>query len=403
MRVLIITQWFEPEPTLKGIVLARELQKRGHQVEVLTGFPNYPQGVVYPPYKIRWFQREIMDGIPVVRVPLYPSHDSSGFRRALNYLSFAISAAVLGTFLVKKPDVVYVQQGPACITLAAICVRLFRGAPIVHDIFDIWPDALSATGMVKNRLVLSLAGLWCQFSYAMAKHIVVISDGFKPLLVARGVLEKKIAIIYNWADEGQLAPEGTVSSCGEPTFKGRFNVVFAGNIGRAQSLDAILDAAALLGTSHPIIQFVFVGGGVDLQRLKARAEDECLANVVFLPHRPTIEIGALLIQADVLLVHLKDTPLFSITIPSKTQASLAIGRPILMAVRGEASNLVEKIGAGLTAIPEDPADIAAAAVRMFSMDRVQLEEMGYRGKEYYRKNLSLNAGCSRLEEIFLEC
>jgi glycosyltransferase involved in cell wall biosynthesis len=214
------------------------------------------------------------------------------------------------------------------------------------------------------------------------------------------VNNEKIDVIYNWADESQLAPDG-VAFAPEPSMSGRFNVVFAGNMGKAQSLDAVLDAAILLSESHPSIQFVFVGGGVDLKRLTTRVQAECIPNVIFLAQRPTTEIGQLLVQADVLLVHLKDNPLFKITIPSKTQASLAVGRPILMCVRGEAAALIEKIGAGITATPDEAESIAGATKRLFRMSRTQLDEMGGRGKAYYQEFLSLTVGCTLLEQSLL--
>ena len=142
MKILIVTQWFEPEPTFKGMLFARELVARGHEVEVLTGFPNYPGGKVYPGYRIRPWVRERLDGIDVLRVALYPSHDNSSLRRAFNYVSFAFSAAVIGTALIRKPDVIYAYHPPITVGLAAAAIGLFRRAPFVYDIQDLWPDTV---------------------------------------------------------------------------------------------------------------------------------------------------------------------------------------------------------------------------------------------------------------------
>ena len=153
MRILFVTQWFDPEPTVKGLVFAKELAGRGHTVEVLTGFPNYPGGVIYRGYKLRLFQLETLDGISVIRTFIYPSHNSSRIGRAANYISFALSAAVAGLFLAKKADVMYVYHPPASVAFAAIIINLFRRIPFLYDIQDLWPDTLVATGMVRSRLV----------------------------------------------------------------------------------------------------------------------------------------------------------------------------------------------------------------------------------------------------------
>ena len=157
MKILFLTQWFEPEPTLKGMTLAREMVRRGHEVQVVTGFPNYPGGRVYRGYRIRLRQREIIDGVTVTRVPLYPSHNRSGLQRAANYLSFAVSASI-GVWSVPCPDVGYVYHPPATIGLPALVLNLLRRVPFVLDIQDLWPDTLAATAMVGNRAVLNAVG-----------------------------------------------------------------------------------------------------------------------------------------------------------------------------------------------------------------------------------------------------
>ena len=184
MKILILTQWFEPEPTSKGLLFARELVTRGHEVEVLTGFPNYPGGKLYPGYRIRPWVREQIDGVNVLRVALYPSHSNSGFQRALNYMSFALSAALIGTALIKQPDVVYVYHPPITVGFAGAVIGFFRKTPFVYDIQDLWPDTVASTGMMSNPMALALLGKLCKFVYHRAAHITVLSRGFKVQLVA---------------------------------------------------------------------------------------------------------------------------------------------------------------------------------------------------------------------------
>jgi glycosyltransferase involved in cell wall biosynthesis len=401
MRILMLTQWFEPEPTLKGLVFARELVRKGHEVQVLTGFPNYPGGGLYDGYRIRLLQRENIDGISILRVPLYPSHDGSALKRIFNYISFAVSASLLAPLLVNQADVVYVYHPPSTVSLPALMLKLLRGMPFVYDIQDLWPDTLAATGMVSSPLILQCVNLWCRLTYRFANHIVVLSPGFKNKLQERGVPGEKISVIYNWCDEAQITvmERESAERC-EPEMSGRFNIVFAGTMGKAQALDAVLNAAQLLAEKLPQVQFVFIGGGIDVERLKQIKVDNKIDNVIFLPRRPVSEIGSALSMADLLLVHLKDDPLFEITLPSKTQAYLAAGRPILMAVRGDAADLVEKSGAGITCSPEDSLGIASSIEKLVSMKQEERDEMGQQGANFYWQKLSIAAGVCSFEGLF---
>jgi colanic acid biosynthesis glycosyl transferase WcaI len=397
MRILILSQWFDPEGCLKGMPFARELVRRGHEVEVLTGFPNFPGGKVYPGYRVRMWQRELMDGIPVLRVPLYPSHDRSAVRRTANYGSFALSATI-GSLFVKRPDVIYVYHPPATIGLPAAVARIFHRVPVVYDIQDLWPDTVTATGMVNSKTVMALLSKWCEFVYQQSDRLVVLSPGFKEALIRRGVPASKIDIIYNWCDEVSILSD----SCQPVQLSGasEFNIVFAGMMGLAQALDAVLEAARLCQNSVPRARFTFIGGGVDRQRLEDRAAEIGLQNVQFFPSQPMNKIGRYLSAADVLLVHLKDDPLFRITIPSKTQAYMAAGKPILMGVRGNAAELILRSGAGIVCEPEQPASIAEAIRDLASLSSGQLDAMGKAGREFYTKELSLAAGVDRFESTF---
>src|SRR3989338_1974591 len=401
MRILLLTQWFQPEPTFKGLPFAQELAARGHDVGVLTGVPNSPGGEVYPGYRIRPWVREQIDRVSILRVALYPSHDKSGFRRALNYVSFAISAAAIGTALIRRPDVVYVYHPPATIGFAATVIGFFRKVPFVYDIQDLWPDTVALSGMMSSPASVALLDKWCKFVYRCARHIVVLSPVFKQQLVRRGVPPDKIDVIYNWCDETTIQP-----TTADPELASRlglsdgFNVMFAGTMGTVQALDAVLEAAALCRQTLPNVQFVFVGGGVDRNRLEKKAADLELTNVRFLPRQPMSAMGAVLGLADVLLVHLKNHPVFSIMIPSKTQAYMASGKPVLMAVRGDAAQLVIQSGGGLVCEPENPKSIAETVARFAVMSPEQRRSMGEAGKKYYDEQLCMKAGVTKFEALF---
>jgi glycosyltransferase involved in cell wall biosynthesis len=402
MRILFVTNFFQPEPNFfMGLPFAKELARRGHKVEVLTGFPNYPGGKLYDGYKIRPLQREVMDGIPVIRVPLYPSHDRSAVRRIATYATFALSASTIGTAAVSSADVAYVTQGPASIGLPGFILKLFRRIPFVYDIKDLWPDALSATGMLTNRSAVWMTGQWCKFSYFCASKVTVITPGYKKILIERGVPEHKLEVIYNWCDESHIAPaEKDHKLADELGMTGKFNIVFAGNIGKAQAIEAVIYAAQLIAADCPDVQFLFFGGGLDVDSLKQKVTDLGLHNVRFFERRPLSQISSILSLADVLLVHLRDEPVYRITIPSKTQAYMAVGKPILAAVGGDTNNLVLRAKAGLACEPEDSEAIAQTIRKFRAMSPDELSRMGADGRKFYQQNLSFDIAVSKYEEVF---
>jgi colanic acid biosynthesis glycosyl transferase WcaI len=242
-------------------------------------------------------------------------------------------------------------------------------------------------------------GRVCDWVYKRVDQLVVLSPGFKRLLVQRGVPEGKIDVIYNWADESVLmSPAGTVPAAFPAA--DRFRVVFAGNMGKAQALDAVLDAAAILQARDSRASLVMLGGGVEVSRLKTRALEMKLGNVVFLPPVPMSEVGTVLAAADVLLVHLRKDPLFEITIPSKTQAYMAVGNPLLMAVNGDAADLVRQAKCGLTAESENPQALADAVDALAAMPADELKTMGESASRFYSKALGLQVGAAKFAVVF---
>jgi lipopolysaccharide/colanic/teichoic acid biosynthesis glycosyltransferase/glycosyltransferase involved in cell wall biosynthesis len=394
VRVLMLTQWFEPEPAFKGLELARRLVSLGHSVEVLTGFPNYPAGRLYDGYRQRLWQKESVDGVSIVRVPLYPSHDRSIARRALNYLSFAVAAAILGPFLLRRPDVIYVYHPPATIGLPAMVLRHWFSAPVVCDVQDLWPDTIVSCGMLRGGVAMRFLDCLCRYVYRHADRVVVLSPGLRQTLICRGVAADRLDVIYNWAHEVE-------AKAALPRQDRRdFSVVYTGTMGPAQDLDTVLDAARQCSCTVPGTRFLLVGGGVDAERLQQRAREMMLDNVEFRGWQTPEETQAILRDADALLVHLKDDPLFAITIPSKTQAYLAAGRPIVMAVQGDAADLVARAGAGVLAEPGNAESIANAIRHLVDLPAGERAHMGARGREFYKNELSMARAVERLDTVF---
>lgn len=398
-RLILLTQWFDPEPTFKGLLFARALQDRGYDVEVVTGFPNYPGGKVYDGYRICPIVRETMDGVAITRLALFPSHDNRALPRVINYLSFFLSAFLYLTFVAKRANILYAYHPPLTVGLAAAIAKLFRRTPSVLDVQDMWPDTLSATGMLDSSLPLRMVGSICRWVYAKMTHIVVLSPGFRRLLIERGVPSEKISVIYNWADDDAIVAASNIRPASMPD-NGRFRLLFAGNMGLAQNLDIVLDAAKIVTASNPNIDFCFLGGGLEANRISLRAEEEQIACVQFFPKVSMAEVGSYLAAADCLLVNLRSDPLFEITIPSKTQAYMSAGRPIIMAVSGDAATLVKEATAGISVPPGDSNALANAVLEMAAMNDAQRSEMANAGRQYYRAHLSLQSGVDSFNRLF---
>lgn len=403
MRILLLTQFFDPEPAaIPGMPLASWLLDRGHEVEVVTGFPNYPGGKVYPGYPVRLFRREDYAGVRVNRVPLFPSHDRSALNRLANYASFGLAAATVGTLVTRRPDVVYVYHPPATVGLPAMLWKTLRRTPFLFHVQDLWPESVMGSGMVDvglRRKVEAAIEWWCQRIYDSAGAIAVLSPGFKRILVDRGVPAEKIHVVANWAQEDTFFPRPQAPAlASELGFAGQFNVVYAGNMGFYQNLDVAVRAARRV-RHLPNFRLVFIGVGQAEAELRRLATELGADNVRFLGRRPFREMGPITNLADALLVSLQDLPFFAATVPGKTQVALAAGRPVIMAVRGDAALMVQDSAAGVTVPPGDEQALAAAFEHFYNSPATELARMGKQGRDYYTRTLSLERGASRLEDL----
>lgn len=389
---------------MRGLPLAVWLRERGHDVHVITGYPNYPVGKVYPGYKQRLSTREVVSGVTITRVPLYPSHDGSAGRRFANYTTFALSAATIGTLRSGPSDVIYAYHPPATIALPAAVFKATRRAPVVYHIADMWPESVTESGMVGNprltKLVDYALSVWCMGAYRMSDLITVLSPGFRDMLTERGVPTSKIEVVYNWTEEALFTPRPRDDWLArELGLLGKFNVLYAGNLGPFQALPAWIEAMDRL-RAHRDLQFVIAGTGQSEAEVRAQAERLGVENVKFLGRLDPRMIGPLQDIADVAVVSLEDRPFFTSTIPSKLQAAMCGGCPVLIAGRGDAVDLIELADAGTVASPGDPGSIADAIERLYKTPKVERDQMGRRGRDFYLRELSLDAGGAQMERLF---
>lgn len=396
MRLQLITQLFDPENAIKGMSFVKELSKLGHEVEVVTTYPSYPGGKIYPGYRIRFFQAEHVDGVRVVRLPSYISHGRSSSKRLLSYFSFSLAAFVYGLFS-KRPDVIYSYYPPMLGGLTGLFLGALRRCPYIYDIQDLWPDALEATGVLKNKKAITIIDTILLWIYRRSAAIVVLSDGYKRKLISKGVPEFKIHRVYNWCDESRINL-GEVECV--PSKNEIFNIAYAGNLGTAQSLGFVVDAARILkAMGRGEIMFTFIGDGVERESLMEKVADLSLDNVIFQGRVSPEEVASELQKADALLVHLADDPVFEITIPSKTQAYLAMGKPVIMAASGESSDIIVRSGAGIVCRPCDAEAIAATCIRMSQSSAEILYRYSRSARSFYVTNMSQKSGVTEISNI----
>ncbi len=399
MRIVLFTQYYFPESVAIPHELAKGLVRRGHSVVSVTGFPNYPHGKVYDGYKQKLWQMDEIDGVKVIRLPVYPDHSFSIIKRFTCFLSLAITSSLFGPIFSGPVDVIFVFH-TLTLGFPALLLGLFRNCPIIFNLQDMYPESLTTVKMSKNSLIYRSVNRVANFIYEKSTAISVLSPGFKKHLIMKGVNRRKIHIIYNWADGEVYMPNVRDEQLAfEWGMKDRFNVVFAGNMGPPQGLHNVIEAARILSDVSGI-QFVLIGDGIDKESLVKAVRSHNLQNVCFIPRQPVSKMPGFYALADALLVHLIDEPLFEITIPGKTQGYLACGKPILMSVKGDAANLVLEAGAGLVARPSDPLDLANAVRELYKMPLEQRTTMGANGRKFFLENLTIEGSLDKYETLF---
>ena len=397
MKVLVVTQYFWPE-NFKINDLVSGLVDRGHAVTVLTGFPNYPDGEIYPAFLDNPSHYACYRGAKIIRAPLI-SRGGSRFRLTLNYLSFAFAASFYGLWRLKNQrfDVIFTNQlSPVTVAIPAICLRFFKGIPMVLWVQDLWPESLQATGVVKSPKLVASVGVLVAFIYRFSDLILVQSKSF--ISHIHKYVGSKVEVVYfpNWAesayDDGSLvlAPE-------VPLKPESFDVMFAGNIGEAQDFPAILAAAEILRT-HSLVRWLIVGAGRMSIWISKEIEARGLQqSVLMLGSYPIERMPSFFRHAKVMLVSLKNEPIFSMTIPSKLQTYLAAGKPIVGMINGESETIIKESGSGVVCSAGDASSLAQLVLRLSTIDSEELRLMGVAGKDYSKLEFDREILLSRLE------
>ncbi len=402
MRILVISQYFWPE-NFRINDLVKEWTQRGHEVTVLTGIPNYPVGKVFAAYRDQPNAFAEYNGAEVVRVPLL-SRGTGSLRLMLNYLSFVLGACSFGPWRLRgKPaDVIFVfEPSPVTVGLPAVWLGKIKKAPVVFWVLDLWPETLAAIGVVRSPRVLGWVGHMVRFIYNRCTLVLGQSRGFLGSIAQYCDEKAKISYFPSWAEDVftdasvQPAPEVSGWSDG-------FTVVFAGNIGEAQDMPAVLDAAERL-KDNANIRWIIVGDGRKSDWLQSEVIRRGLDTQVLLPGRfPVDRMPSFYAHADALLVSLKRDPVFSMTIPGKVQSYLMAGIPLLGMLDGEGAAVIREANAGLTCDAGDGAGLAQAVLTLTSMPLEKRKQLGLNGQRYAQQEFGRTHLMDRLETLLSE-
>lgn len=399
MKILLISQYFYPEQ-FKCNDIAFELAKRGHEVDVLTGIPNYPKGSFFSGYGLFNKRKEKMCGITIHRALLIPRGNGQGLRLALNYFSWAFFATlrVIVMCLRKRYDTIFVHEpSPITVGIPAVIAKWILHCPMHFWVLDLWPESLTAAGGVTNKHILSFFTHLTKWIYNHSTRILISSRGFKESICKKGAYADKLIYFPNWAD----AALENISHYELPELPNGFRVMFAGNMGEAQDFEHIMECALLLKEDKNI-HFVLVGDGRKRSWVENYIIEKNLSETVhWVGRHPLQAMPAFFKEADAMLITLKDQPIFNLTVPAKMQAYMSTGKPIIAMLNGEGQRIVEESSCGSFTNAGDSHGLANIIRNMHKLSKAERHAIGQNGLIYGKKHFNLNKCIDNLCNILV--
>jgi glycosyltransferase involved in cell wall biosynthesis len=405
IRILVFSQYYSPET---GALPARVRQHAlrwiaaGHQVCVICQVPNYPAGEIFPGFRNRLFQRSIEEGIEVVRTGVIPRPTRRVSERLLNYISYALSAILAG-LRGPKPDLILGSSPPLLGAWAGSVVARLRRVPFVFEVRDLWPESIEQAGNAFARGFVGMIRRLVVRLYRRSQHIVVVAEPFQlHLEQAYGVQANKISVIPNGVEFSIVDPATFDSQSVRKHygFSDETIVAYVGGLGVAHGLMTMIDSAERL-CGHDDILFVLVGDGPQRHELEQAVRDRCLSNVHFVGRKTWEEGLGILRAADISLVLLRRLEVFRTVIPTKLLEGMAMMRPIVLGVRGEAERILCEAKAGIVVEPED-AGALAAAISYLHEHRDEAERFGVQGREYVQEFFDREVMAQRMLSLFIK-
>lgn len=398
MRILIVTQYFWPE-NFKINDIALALKERGHEVLILTGKPNYPNGKFSKGYTFFNKRIEFWNGIKIYRSPIIPRGKGKGIQLFVNYISFSIFASIKLLFIKNKFDKIFVYApSPITVGIPGIVAKYKFKAPLYFWVQDLWPESISAAGGIKNKSVIAVLDWLTRFIYKHSKKVLVQSKAFIPYILNQNT-EKDKLVYYPNSTENYYKELSTDQELLKTLPKG-IKLMFAGNIGEAQSFDTLLKAASILKKELIDVKWIILGDGRMKGYVNQKIKELNLGdNFYLLGAFPSTEMPKYFSCADALVVSLKKDPIFALTIPSKIQSYLACGKPIITSLDGEGSKIIEEASAGFTSPSEDCEGLVANINKFLTLSNEEQKILGQNGRAYFNVEFEREILVERLEKI----
>jgi len=398
MKALLISQYYNPEKGFITADVAELLAASGIDTVVLTTFPSFPQGKFYDSVKSIWPSKAKENNVNVWRIPHYPSHNLSKVKRFFSYISFCFGSLFFVPFVARRPKIVIVYQTPFTSAIPSLWHKWVSKSKLVYIVADLWPESFSASGLLQqNSTIINLMYKYSRWINSQADLIICSTKGTAQRYNDDGISNKKLAYIPVWTQ----CPENIDNYQSSNTTSAK-TIIYAGNIGPAQSLNLVIDAAALLKQKNMDVKFHIYGIGPDLERHKKRVEELKLDNVIFFGRVDPQEVISASMKADAQLVHLAKSPLFEMTIPSKLFFSLSLGKPMFCGLSGESKAIAEDSGSAIMIEQENGEDFANKIIEFIDLPTSKINEMGNAGREYYLKNFDKEILLAKYKEQIFE-
>ncbi|MDG2228493.1 MAG: glycosyltransferase family 4 protein [Gammaproteobacteria bacterium] len=400
MKILIISQYFYPE-NFRINDFAFSLVKKGHDVIVLSGLPNYPNGRFFGKYSV--FKNELINGVKVVRVPLIPRFKSKGWQLGMNYLSFLFSSLLFGPLLLRnyRFDVIFTASySPATVGIIGVFFSRLKNAKMALWVQDLWPQSLSAAGAIRSKSILNFFRSMVNWVYKRSDLILVQSKAFIKEIEKYDISNEKIHFFPNWAEDLYKKTSTIDKGLRNLIPDNSFIIMFAGNLGKAQSLDTIAEAALL--TKKNNIHWVLIGDGRERLSLEQKISEFKIENITLLGSFPMEKMPIFFSMSDALLVTLKNDPIFSATIPGKLQSYMLSKKPIIASLDGEGAKVINDSRCGFFVPSEDSKGLSKKAIELSQLKENERELMGIRGREYYDKHFDREMLIEKFQRILVQ-
>ena len=401
MRILFISQYFYPE-TFRGNDIAFDLVKRGEEVTVVSAIPNYPGGSFFDSYGLFKRNKETINGVKVIRVPVFSRGKGNSTRLILNYFSYAINASIYILYLAffKKYDLLFVQQlSPVLISMPAILFKWIKKIPLYTWVLDLWPESLTSAGGINNKSIIRFFNWFVKLEYKSSDKILISSKAFRESIITKGDFTEKIIYFPNWAEE--IFNKNIVSdySMKIPPLPEGFKIMFAGNLGEAQDFNNIMKAMIFLSKEENI-KLILIGDGrkkewINNFILKHNLEKK----IYYLGHFPLEIMPFLFEKADVMLVTLKEDLILNLTAPAKLQAYMSSKKPIIGMINGEGADLIKQAKCGYYTNAGNAKGLANLMRKISLLSSIELEKMGINGHNFCEENFNKNKCLDNLYKI----